>query len=336
MTAAAVWQITESPGAIPDLRLTPLPSATPGEPVQVAVELGQSPREIGEMLEELGVIDSAIQFRVLVALLGYDRMLQAGDYEFDPGTPALEAVYRMRRGIISSRFVTVVEGWRLAQIADALQEHGIPRQEFLAAARAGDYDFDFLQDLDPDQSLEGYLFPATYYFRRKDTARDIVQRMLQAFDQNFTPELRDEAARAGLTVHDVLTIASIIEREAQVPEERPIMAQVFLKRLRLGMRLEADPTVQYAVAADPASVASFGWWKKGLTESDLQVDSPYNTYANAGLPPGPIASPGQASIEAAARPTETDYLYFVARPDGSHAFARTLAEHLRNVEQYQR
>ena len=335
MTAAAIWQISESPGAIEDVPPTTAPSATLGGPIEVTVELGQSPQEIGEMLEELGVIDSATHFRVLVALLGYDRMLQAGDYEFDPGTPALEVVYRMRRGIISSRLVTVIEGWRLEQIADALEEQGVPRLEFLAAARAGDYDFDLLAALAPDQTVEGYLFPATYSFRRSDTARDIVRQMLQTFDENVPQELRQEAADAGLSLHDVLTIASIVEREAQLPEERPIIAQVFLKRLGLGMELEADPTVQYAVAADPASVQRYGYWKQELTETDLAVDSPYNTYDPlVRLPPGPIANPGLDSIIAVIRPGETNHLYFVAKPDGSHAFAETLEEHLENVRMY--
>jgi len=334
MSALAVWQISESPGAIPDVRPTAVPSATPSAAIEVIVEPGQGPREIGETLERLGVIDSAIHFRVLVALLGYDRLLQAGDYEFDAGTTVLEAVYRIRRGVVSSRFVTVVEGWRLEQIADALDEKGIPRQEFLAAARAGEYDFDFLQGLDPDQTVEGYLFPATYSFRRKDIARDIIQGMLQAFDENVTQELRQEAAGAGLSLHDVVTIASIVEREAQKAEERPIIAQVFLKRLRLGIPLEADPTVQYAIATDAASVRESGYWKRELTLADLEVDSPYNTYRVAGLPPGPIANPRLDSIVAVIRPAKTNYLYFVAKPDGSHAFAQTLEEHLENVRKY--
>ena len=353
MTGLAVWQITESPGAIPDVQPGVAPSPTQSEAIAVSVKPGQSPREIGEILEKRGVIDSAIQFRVLVALLGYDQMLQAGDYEFERGTPALQAVYRMRRGILSSRFVTVVEGWRLEQIAQALDDKALyPGYQFLEAAgcgypdrlrfrgddgrcaRAADYDFDFLKDLGPDQSLEGYLFPATYYFRRNETARDIVARMLEAFDQNVTPELRREAERAGLSLHEVVTIASIIEREAQVPSERPIMAQVFLKRLRLGIPLEADPTVQYAIAADAGSVRQYGYWKQELTRTDLEVDSPYNTYRSSGLPPGPIAGPGLDSITAVIRPAKTSYLYFVAKPDGSLAFAETLDEHLENVKKY--
>ncbi|HEU4759993.1 MAG TPA: endolytic transglycosylase MltG [Dehalococcoidia bacterium] len=334
MTAAAVWQITEAPDAVQDVRPTALPSPLPSQPVEVAVEAGQGPQEIGEALERAGVIESAVHFRILVALMGYDGLLQAGSYEFDPGTPVLQAVYRMRRGIVSSRFVTVVEGWRLEQTADALAEQGIPRDGFLQAARAGGYDFAFLDGLRSGQSLEGYVFPATYYLRRSDSAADVVRRMLQAFDANVPQQLRQEAADAGLTLREVITLASIIEREAQVPDERPIMAQVFLKRLRLGIPLEADPTVQYALAADQASVSQFGYWKQDLTRDDLEVNSPYNTYRYGGLPPGPIASPGLDAITAVVHPADTNYLYFVAKPDGSHAFAETFQEHQQNVEKY--
>ncbi len=334
MTAAAVWQITEAPDAVEELGATAVPSPAPAEPVTVTVEAGQGPEEIGKALEAAGALESAVQFRILVSLLGYEGMLQAGDYEFDPGTPALQVVYRMRRGIISSRFVTVVEGWRLEQAADALAEQGVPRQDFLDAARAEGYRFDFLADVPLDESLEGYLFPATYYLRRSDTPRDVVRRMLQAFDGNVSQDLRQEADDAGLSLHEVVTLASIIEREAQVPEERPIMAQVFLKRLRLGIALEADPTVQYALSADPGSVRQFGYWKAELTREDLEVDSPYNTYRYGGLPPGPIACPGLDAIAAVVRPAETNYLYFVAKPDGSHAFAETFQEHQENIEKY--
>jgi len=159
--------------------------------------------------------------------------------------------------------------------------------------------------------------------------------MLAAFDTQVTPELRQAMQASDLTLHEAVTLASIVEREAVRPEERPLIAGVFLNRLRLGMSLGADPTVQYALASDPASVERFGFWKQGLTTEDLQVDSAYNTYVNGGLPPGPIANPGLASLEAVAHPAQTSYLYFVARQDGSHVFAETLEEHLRNVEEYQ-
>ncbi len=334
VTAIAVWQISESPDTIPEDAPVAVPSAPPGQPIDVTIVPGQSPAEIGQVLEELGVIESDVQFRALVALLGYDRVLQAGDYEFRSGMPALEVVYLMRRGSIATREVTIVEGWRLEQIADALEEHGIPREEFLAAARAGEYDFDFLADLDPEQSLEGFLFPDTYTFRRSDTARDIIEGMLQRFDDKIPPALREEATQGGLTFHEILTIASLVEREAQLDEERPIIAQVFLARLSLGMPMEADPTVQYAIAADADSVAEYGYWKHELTQEDLEVDSPYNTYGVPALPPGPIASPGLASIIAVIRPADTEYLFFVATLDGSHAFAETFEGHLENVNRY--
>jgi UPF0755 protein len=341
MTAAAIWTITGSPGLVEEIPPTPFaaPPTPAPEPVSVSVGEDEAVKDIGEMLEQQGVIDSAIQFRVLAELLGYEGMLQAGEYEFDPDTPALEVVYRMRRGIVSPLFVTVVEGWRLEEIADALDEQGIiSREEFLKTAVAGNFDsdFDFLRRLESATPLEGYLFPATYFYRRDDSAEDIIRQMLKTMDENFDQDLRNQALDRGLTMHGVLTLASIIEREAKVPEERPIMAQVFLKRRRLGMPLEADPTVQYALAEDPENVADFGYWKARLTAEDLEVDSPYNTYRVAGLPPTPIAAPRLESIMAVIEPADTNYLYFVAKPDGSHAFAETLEGHERNIEEYQR
>lgn len=334
MTALAAWQISKSGGTVGDVASYQAAPTSTGRAVRVRVDPGENPADIGESLKADGVIASATQFEVLVALMGYDRVLQAGDYEFEANTPALTAVYRIRRGQVSPRSVTVIEGWRLEQIADALAEQGVARDEFLAVAKAGNYDFDFLSDVGKDESLEGYLFPAVYPVGSLDKPADIAKRMLEAFDQNVPVQLRQKAADEGLTLRQVLTLASIIEREAQKPEERPVMAQVFLSRLRLGMPLEADPTVQYAVA-DAASVELYGYWKRDLTRADLASDSPYNTYVVTGLPPGPICNPGLESIQAVVNPSDTNYLYFVAKPDGSHAFAETLEQHLENVRKYQ-
>lgn len=334
MTGLAVWQVAKSPGSVPDVAPYRPASATPGPAVLVRVESGESPEEIGQRLEDMGVIDSATQFEVLVALMGYDRILQSGDYEFDKNTPALQAVYRIRRGQVSSRSITVIEGWRLEEVADAVAEQGVSRDDFIAAARARGYGFDFLSDLGPAGSIEGYLFPAVYPIGSLQEPSDIVKGMLAAFEQNVPAEVAQKAGDAGLTLNEVVTIASIIEREAQAPDERPVMAQVFLSRLRLGMPLEADPTVQYAVA-DEKSVAQYGYWKRDLTRTDLEDPSPYNTYRWRGLPPGPICNPGLSSILAAVNPSDTNYLYFVAKPDGTHAFAETLDEHLENVRKYQ-
>lgn len=337
LTAVAVWQITETPCAvIKEPGPSPQATASPGPPLVVSIADGDSPEEIGEKLEEAGIIDSALHFRLLVSLLGYGSLLQAGDYQFEPGTPVLEAVQRIREGRLAPLAVTIPEGLRREEIAVILEEEGVvAAQEFLAAA-VTPYDFDFLAGLPEGTSLEGYLFPATLPFSRNMAAQDVVRTFLEAFDQNLSLELRQEAEAVGLSIHDVVTLASIIEREAKVPEERPIMAQVFLKRLRLGLPLEADPTVQYALAEDPANVENYGYWKQGLTEADLGVDSPYNTYLYNGLPPGPIANPGLDAIAAVIRPADTNYLYFVAKPDGSHAFAETIEEHLENIKLYSR
>ena len=271
MIAATVWTITGSPGLVDEIPATPFvaPPTPAPTPVIISVDEGEGVQEIGDMLEDEGVIESAIQFRVLVELLGYDRLLQAGEYELDPNTPALDVVYRMRRGIVSSLFVTVIEGWRLEEIADVLDAQGVvSREDFLEAAVAGNFDFDFLRRLGPATPLEGYLFPATYFYRRADTAEDVIQQMLEAMDENFSEKLRSQALDRGLTMHGVLTLASIIEREAQVPEERPIMAQVFLTRLRRGILLEADPTVKYALAEEPHSGEDVGYWKAELCRGD--------------------------------------------------------------------
>jgi UPF0755 protein len=183
-------------------------------------------------------------------------------------------------------------------------------------------------------NLQGYLFPDTYILPVGATADELVLLMLETFLARFTPELREQAASHGLNMHQAVTLAAIVEREAAVPEERPVIAGVFYNRLEAADLLQTDPTVQYSVAElDPLSVQTYGWWKQELTVEDLAIDSPYNTYKYPGLPPGPITNPGLAPLEAVANPAETDYYYFVADAktgDGSHLFAVTLEEHEAN------
>jgi UPF0755 protein len=335
MVAVGIWQITETPGSLlKEEPPTVLPTSTPGEPVIITIQEGQNAQEVGDKLEDAGVISSGLLFRVLVALEGYDQKLVAGDYEFEKGMPTLEVAERIHRGQTAPLVVTIREGLRAEEIAELMESKKvIPAADFLQAIDQW-YEFSFLYTKPYWANLEGYLFPDTYFFRRNMTAEAVVQQIMENFDQRFDADLREEAAVAGLSLRTVLILASIVEREAQVPEERPIIAGVFLTRLRRGMPLEADPTVQYAVDNDPASVAKYGYWKQELTQADLEVDSLYNTYRNAGLPPGPICNPGLASIQAVIRPAQTDYLYFVARADGSHVFAETLEEHLSNIQQY--
>lgn len=335
MVSIGIWQITETPGSVLDEEPpTVLPTSTPGETVIITIQEGQGAQEVGEKLEDEGIISSGLLFRVLVALEGYEGKLVAGDYEFEKGTPTLEAVERIRCGQTAPLVVTIREGVRAEEIAELMEDKNVVSAEDFLEAIESWYEFSFLYTKPYWANLEGYLFPDTYFFGRNMTTEEVVQQILENFDQRFDSELREETAVAGLSVHTVLTLASIVEREAQVAEERPIIAAVFLKRLRRGMPLEADPTVQYAVGSDPASVARYGYWKQELTAADLEVDSPYNTYRNTGLPRGPICNPGLDSIQAVLRPAQTNYLYFVARADGSHVFAETLEEHLSNIEQY--
>lgn len=307
--------------------------AQSGDPIRLTIRPGEDAEQIARRLAETGVISDRNHFRVLVRLMGVEGQLQAGDYTFEPNLPLLEVITRLHLGITSPLLVTIPEGLRVEEIAVILERAGVTdRAEFLAALRE-QYDAPYLKNKPPGTGLEGYLFPATYGFSPKTPGREVVQKFLETFEKQVMPAAANSTS--SLTLHEALTLASIIEREAVVPEERPQIASVYLNRLRRGMPLQADPTVQYALAQEPASVQRFGFWKRELTELDLKVDSPYNTYKYNGLPPGPIANPGLASILAALRPAHTNYLYFMARPDGSHAFAETWDEHIRNVNRYQ-
>ena len=309
------------------------PVAAGGSSVIVTVKQGESAETIGSALQQQGIIRSKRLFEIVVGLRGVQNSLEAGDYEFDPGTPVVEVVDRIAHGKTASTDVVIPEGKRVDEVGDILQSAGIvSKQAFLAALVKSQYNEPFLAQISAD-SLEGFVFPATYEFHHGATAHEVVDAMLMGFQTNIADKVQLEGQ--ALTLEQVVTLASIVEREAETPSERPIIASVFLNRLKAGIPLQADPTVQYAVAsADPASVQQNTYWKKDLTVDDLKIDSPYNTYLNGGLPPGPIANPGLASIEAVVRPATTDYLYFFAKGDGTHVFAETLEQHLRNIEQY--
>lgn len=310
------------------------PAGTDPSPVTFTIHPGQSVMEVAQALEEAGLIRDAFLFRAYVRYHGLDREIEAGEYTLRKMMTIPQIAEALRSGRRAEWTVRIREGLRLEEVAEviAAQTH-LSASAILAAARDGARwraEFPFLVDLPPGATLEGYLFPDTYRLARDATAEDMIRRMLENFGRKVTPE-RIAAARArGLTLHQVVTLASIVEREAVLPEERPLIASVFLNRLALGMKLDADPTVQYALGYQPDQRT---WWKSPLTLDDLQVDSPYNTYRYPGLPPGPIANPGLASIEAVLNPAETDYLYFMAdciQRDGRHWFARTQEEHLRN------
>ncbi len=333
IVAVGAWQLLETPGELvneepPRLGRTPAQNA---EPVTVAVAEGESAQQIGEKLEAAGVIQSARLFRVLAALMGLENSLVAGDYEFENGVTAVTAVRRISQGLTAALVVTIPEGLRLEEIGELLESRGIVSADEFLRAQGDIYQASFLDELPPDSGLEGYLFPATYGFSRQAGGHQVVQQLLDAFDQRYDEEILPRLREQGRTLHEIVTLASIIEREARVPENRPLMASVFANRLEQGWPLQADPTVQYALADDPASVRQFGYWKRDLTAADLALDSPYNTYENLGLPPGPIANPGLDSILAALEPADTNYLFFFTRPDGTTVFAETLEEHRQNV-----
>lgn len=329
-----VWLLSETPGTL--VNETPAPRLGPtrapgGETVVVTIDEGDSVEEIGEKLEQAGVIQSARLFRALATLMGTGNDLAPGDYEFERGETALTAVRRISQGITAQLVVTFPEGLRVEEYGDILEQRSVVPAADFRAALGEQYQAAFLSELPPGASLEGFLFPATYGFARGTTAHQAVQQLIDAFDQRYRDEIVPRLGASGRSLYDIVTLASIIEREAQVPEERPVIASVFLNRLEQGLPLQADPTVQYAAGSDPESVAQYGYWKTELTLADLAIQSPYNTYDTVGLPPGPIASPGLDSMLAALEPAETNFLFFVAGPDGSHLFAETLEEHRANV-----
>jgi UPF0755 protein len=287
---------------------------------------GSSPVVMGRKLTEAGVVPHLASFRAAVWLRNASGRLQAGEYRFDSPMSPLDVVDMIARGDVYLQPVTFREGLTIRQMAQIFEQRGFgPASAFIAAAS----DPDPIRELDPQApDLEGYLFPDTYALPRQTSASQLVERMVTRFSQGLTPEIRERAAARGLGVRELITLASLVEKETAVPDERRLVAAVYWNRLQIGMGLQCDPTVIYALERA-------GRYAGNLTRQNLLFDSPYNTYRYAGLPPGPIAAPGAASIAAASDPADVPYLYFVSRNDGSHAFATTLAEHNRNVREFQ-
>ena len=310
------------------------------EVISYSLQEGASAGDVGEELESLGVIRSARQFELLAGLMGVQGQLSAGEFQLSRNSSTLSVLNRLivREGVVDLISVTFPEGIRYEEMAVLAAEAGFgTEQEFLDAVANAELPPALAGTLPEGADLQGYLFPATYPMPVGSTMADLVAYMIETTNLKFSLELREAGEARGLNPHQMLTLASIIEREAVIPEERPLIAGVFYNRLAEGDRLGADPTVQFAAALDPDSVLQYGWWKKELTLLDLENPSPYNTRLLPGLPPGPITNPGLASIEAVAYPEETDLYYFVADAvagDGSHRFAETFAEHEQNIAQY--
>jgi UPF0755 protein len=291
----------------------------------VDVPPGASATEVRRRLVESGIVRDDLTARAALVWTGDAQRLKAGEYRFDRPLSAVQVFERIAQGAVYTRLLTFREGLTIPEMADVYAAQGFGAAgAFLEAAADGA----LVRDLDPEATdLEGYLFPDTYTLPRTIDAAQLVAAMVSAL-RTALPDLPRRSDEEGLTVREVVTLASIVERETGRADERPIVAAVYRNRMRIGMGLQADPTVVYALQ-------KAGRYDGNIRRADLQFDSPYNTYRYPGLPPGPIAAPGKASVEAVLAPADVPYLYFVSRNDGSHVFAETYAEHSANVREYQ-
>jgi UPF0755 protein len=301
------------------------------EKVTFEVRHGEGVSSIAGGLERAGIIRDRLTFRVLCALAGWDGKLKSGRYEMGPGYSTWGVLRKIGRGQVITVAVTIPEGFTLAEIEALVVEKGWTSGEaFRKVLRdldaSGDLPFLPVKRTGFIQPYEGLLSPNTYFFEEAADPETIAQTMVRATASIFTPERLARAKELGLTPFEVLTLASIIEKETGAAEERAIIASVYHNRLHIGMKLDACPTVFYVVGKSA---------DEPLLYRDLEVDSPYNSYLNAGLPPGPICSPGLAAILAALYPADTDFFYFVSKNDGTHQFSHTLDEHNRAVQKYQ-
>jgi UPF0755 protein len=307
------------------------PAGDDDTPVTFVISPGETVAQIATRLQEAGLVLDAELFRRYVQYHGLDTTIEAGEFTLRRTMTIPEVAEALQRGLVAEQTVTIQEGLRLEQVAAAVAaQTSISEDEFLALVTTGwqtaGFPYGFLSELPPEATLDGFLFPETYRLPEEATAMDLLSRMLETFAR-VTPDMRAAAAAQGMSLYEWITMASIVEREAVLDEERPFIAGVYYNRLASDWPLlSACPTVQYALGSPDE------WWPT-ITLEDTEIDSPYNTYRNLGLPPSPICSPGLASIQAAAYPAETDYFYFLVdctKDDGSHLFAVTEEEHLDN------
>lgn len=292
------------------------------------IESGESIPSIAIRLEEVGLIRSASAFRSYLIYTGLDTKIQAGEHTLSPALSTVDIARALQDATPEEITFVILPGWRMEEIAASLSTSGlnISPEAFLTAASSAPPGLDFLP---ASVSTEGFLYPDTYILPRDMTTEALLGEFLRNFSLHLTTELRNGFEGQGLDVYQAVTFASIVQREAVVPEEEAQIASVIYNRLRSGMKLDVDPTVQYALGFNPTQNT---WWTNPLSAADLQFDSPYNTYIYAGLPPGPIANPSLSALQAVANPAETTYYFFRARCDGSglHQFAVTFEEHLQN------
>ena len=317
------------------------PSGSSTLPVTFEITPGQGAGQITDALIAMSLVNDRDLFLNYARYYGYDGQFEAGQFTIKPGITVRELALLLTDAAAQEEWVTFIEGWRLEEMADHLRTNPVANvnaDQYLALAlqqrplpRLSEYDY--LASLIPGQSLEGYLFPDTYRLKPEATAEDLIYLQLTTFGSRITPAMRQAYGTQGISLRQAVTLASIVQREAVLDEERPIMAGVFYNRLTQAIPLQADPTVQYAVGywAEGAS-----WWKRPLWQTDLDFDSPYNTYLYDGIPPGPIANPGLSALEAVAFPADTNYLFFVVDCTAApytHAFNVTYEEHLAKVNE---
>ena len=314
--------VADRVGAEPDLA-----KDSHAESRSFVISRGETAGSIAQRLENAGFIRSALAFTYLLYDTGRETSLQSGTYTISAAFTPRELARIFEKAPSEQAVLRIIEGWRLSETAAAVNKAfpTIPVEEFMATAVVGQRQNTVLAGLPADTSLEGFLFPDTYFFKPTATATQIVDTLLDQFELRVGRTLRQAAVDRKTTIYDIVKLGSIVEREARDRQESATIAGVYTNRLNIGMKLDADPTVQYAV----------GEWREP-TLQDLEIDSPYNTYKVAGLPPTPICSPGQAALEGAAKPAQVPYFYFVAKNDGAgdHAFARTIEEHEANRVKY--
>ncbi len=285
------------------------------EPVSFTVNAGDGVKIIAANLAEDNLIRSPTAFFLLVKLMGIERSVQAGEFRLNRAMDSRTLAKELTHGI-EDMWVTTLEGWRNEEVAAVLSKNlDIPEGEFLKSAKLG------------------YMFPDTYLVPRDASAGAVIAIFTEAFNKNVTPDMKADIRASGMTLHEVITLASIIEREGHTNDDRPVIAGILINRLKAGWPLQTDATLQYALGYQSKEKT---WWKKSLYDEDKKINSPYNTYANTGLPPGPISNPGLAAIRAAIYPKQSDYWYYIHDPSGGVHYATTLDEHNANVEKYLR
>jgi UPF0755 protein len=318
LVLASVWLIGDM------LHFLKTPASTEPKDVVIEVPVGMSVPALSDLLHGQGLVRSAGKFRWLVRFKGAARQIKAGEYQLSTGLRPGELLNKIIRGEVRLHQITFPEGYTLKQMAELLEASNLVNAEsFIATATNPP----FVHSLGiPATSLEGYLFPDTYRFAKGLPVETVLRSFVTMFNQHFGPVQEEQARKLGFTRHQVVILASVVEKETAVAEERPLIAGVFLNRLRKRVRLQSDPTVIYGLRN----------FDGNLTRAHLQLDTPYNTYTRRGLPIGPICNPGAASIQAVLNPTSTSYLYFVAKKDGTHHFSKTLVEHNAAVLRHQK